>query len=74
VPSQNQTAILDSGQQQGVQIAAGESTEKLDLVSREGDSDCGPEEDVSTCEVLNIHCDKYTRIFCHVKVYINTNV
>ena len=55
---QNETAILENGQQQGVQTAADNPTEKLDLVSREEDKNCGPEEDVSTCEVLNIHSDK----------------
>jgi hypothetical protein len=68
---------LESEQQQGVQTAAGDSTEKLDLVSREADRNCGQEEDVSTCEVLNIHYDKYIQIqqiFCRVKVESNINV
>ena len=77
VPSHNQTAILESGQEQGVLTTAGEPTETLDSVSREEDKDCGSEEDVSTCEVLNTHSEKYTQIrhtFCRVKVEINTNV
>ena len=77
VPSENQTAMLECGQQQGVQTATDDLTEKLDLVSREQDRDCGPEEDVSTCEVLNIHSNKYTLIqqtFCRVRFEINTNV
>jgi hypothetical protein len=44
---QNQTAISESGQQQGVQTAAGNPTEKLDSVSREVDKEYDPEEDVS---------------------------
>jgi broad-specificity NMP kinase len=71
VRSQNQTAILESGQQQGVHTAAGDRTEELDSVSREGHKDCGPEEDVSTCKIFNIHRDKYTQIqhiFCRVKI------
>jgi len=51
VPSQNQSATLESGQVQGVQKAAGEPTETLDLVRREEDKDCSPEEDVSAYEV-----------------------
>lgn len=77
MPSQNQTAILENGQQKEVQTAAGDPTEKLESVSREEDKDCGREEDVSTCEVLNTHPDIYTQIrhtFCRVKVEINTNV
>jgi hypothetical protein len=62
VRSQNQTAILESGQQKGVKFSAGNPTEKLDSVSREADKDCGPGEDVSTCEVLNIHDEKHTQI------------
>ena len=77
VRSQDQTAILESGQQQGVQTAAGDSTEKLDSVSREVDVDCGPQDSVSACEILNIHSGKYTQIhhiFCRVELERNTNV
>jgi hypothetical protein len=48
VRSQNLTAVLESGQQQGVQTAAGEPTEELDSVSRDVDKFCGPEDGVST--------------------------
>jgi hypothetical protein len=77
VRSQNLTAILESGQQQVMRIAAGDPTEELDSVSREVDKDCGPEEDVSTCKFLNIHSHKYPpiqQIFCRVKIEINTNI
>jgi hypothetical protein len=46
VRSENRTAILESGQQQELQTAAGDLTEKLDLVSREEDRNCGTEGDV----------------------------
>jgi type II secretory pathway component PulK len=52
VRSQKQTAILESGQQQGVQTAVSDPTEKFDLVSTKEDKDCGPEEEVRTCEVF----------------------
>jgi hypothetical protein len=58
VQSQNQTAILEREQQQGVRTAAGDSTDQLDSVSREVDVDCGRVRDVSTCKVSNIYSDK----------------
>jgi hypothetical protein len=58
VGSQDQRTILESGQQQGVQTAAGNPTEKLDLGSRKEENNCGPEKAVSTCEILNTHSDK----------------
>ena len=77
VRSQDQTAILDSGQQQGVQTAACDQTEKFDSVSREVDVDCGPQDGVSACEILNIHSGKYTQIhyiFCRVKIKLHKNI
>jgi hypothetical protein len=77
VQSQNQTAILESGQQQGVRTAAGDQTDELVSVSLEIHRDCGPEAEVNACKVFNIHGDKYTQIqqiFCRVNVEVNTIV
>ena len=51
------TVKLESEQEQWAQTAADDPTEKLDLVSREEEKDCGLEEDVSTCEILNIQSE-----------------